>query len=327
MTSAALLDTAAAPLAPQDLHRALMHGPLSQGLHYLGERWTVAILLGAFMGTKRFEGWLSLLGIPRATLSDRLRSLCQLGVLERRDSSGSYHLSPAGLALYDAVLMIWDWERRFGGRDLAMPTTLVHQPCGHAFTPELTCRHCPAPAHLHRLRLELVPSSGLTPPRLPPATRQRGARMGDSAHTARMGLGLRVDRWALLCVAAVMLGCHHFSSLQVTLGVSSAVLARRLAALVDAGLLHVDADRSDARKRHYALTPASHALLGYIVCFDHWAATHLTHCQPTIAPVHADCGTLFVPTTACSHCHSRLLPREVTGLRSNALLQDSPLSP
>ena len=99
--------------------------------------------------------------------------------------------------------------------------------------------------------------------------------------------------------------------MQAVLGVGSAVLARRLAALVDAGLLRADAEKSDARKRRYTLTPASDALLGYIVCFDHWAASHLPGCNSTIAPYHADCGARFVPGTACSHCHAALFPREV----------------
>lgn len=308
------------------LRHALLHGPLNQGLQHLGERWTVAILLGAFVGVKHFDGWIALLGIPRATLSSRLRALCALGVLERREADGRYHLSPKGLALYDAVLMIWLWERRYGGRDMALPDTLVHARCGHRFTPVLVCRSCQAPAQLQGLQLDIVPQSTPVPDTATTPLRQRGARMGGADHTARMGLGLRVDRWALLVIAAVMLGCHHFNSLQAVLGMGSAVLARRLAALVDAGLLRAAADHQDARKRRYTLTQASHALLGYIVCFDRWAATHLSGCHSTIAPRHADCGTLFMPGTVCSHCQGPLLPHEVHIAAHPALPEESALS-
>ena len=322
--------TAAPPVAPafdlETLRLALQHGPLSQGLHHLGERWTVAILLGAFVGVQRFEGWLQLLGLPRATLANRLRGLCDLGVLVRQPDTASYRLTPKGLALYDTVLMVWLWERRFGGRDIALPNTLVHTGCGHVFTPTLVCSACHEPAHLHRLRLDLIASAQGAPRAVAAQVRQRGARMGAAAHTTRMGLGLRVDRWALLTIAAVMLGCQHFGALQAVLGMGSAVLSRRLAALVEAELLQAQNDATDARKRRYLLTAASSALLGYIVCFDHWAATQLPSCTSTIAPRHADCGQAFVPRTVCSHCRGTLLPREVRFGRDLLLPEETALS-
>lgn len=308
------------------LRAALLQGPLSVGLQHLGERWTVAILLGAFVGVQRFGGWLQLLGLPRATLANRLRGLCDLGVLDRQPDTGSYRLTPKGLALYDAVLMVWLWEQRFGGRDITLPNTLLHTRCGHAFTPELVCSACQAPAHLHRLRLDLAAPAHETPSAVAAVVRQRGARMGDAAHTTRMGLGLRVDRWALLTIAAVMLGCRHFGQLQAVLGMGSAVLSRRLCALVDAELLQVQSDASDARKRRYSLTAANSALLGYIVCFDHWAATQLPSCPRTITPRHADCGHAFVPRTVCSHCHGTLWPREVRFAREPQLPEETALS-
>ncbi len=308
------------------LHAALLQGPLSLGLQHLGERWTVAILLGAFVGVRRFEGWLQLLGLPRATLASRLRGLCELGVLERQPDTGSYRLTPKGLALYDAVLMVWLWEQRFGGRDIALPNTLVHTRCGHVFTPALVCKACQAPAHLHRLRLDLARPAPVAPTAAATTPRQRGARMGAAAHTTRMGLGLRVDRWALLTIAAVMLGCQHFGQLQAVLGMGSAVLSRRLTALVDAELLQAHNDATDARKRRYVLTAASNALLGYIVCFDHWAAAQLPSCTSTIAPRHADCGQAFVPHTVCSHCRGSLLPREVRFAHEPPLPEETALS-
>lgn len=326
MSAASPPQPVAAKFDTTTLRAALLEGPLSQGLHHLGERWTVAILMGAFVGVQRFDGWRSLLGIPRATLANRLRSLCDIGVLERQGNAGGYRLTAKGLALYDSVLMVWLWEQRFGGRDIALPTTLLHTRCGHAFTPELVCSACQAPAHLHRLHLDIVPparpgqGTTATPPR------QRGARMGAAEHTTRMGLGLRVDRWALLTIAAVMMGCQHFGELQDVLGMGSAVLSRRLTALVEAGLLQAKNDNTDARKRRYTLTAASNALLGYIVCFDHWSATQLPECASTIAPRHADCGLPFVPQTACRHCHGTLLPREVRFAREAELPEESALS-
>jgi hypothetical protein len=72
-----------------------------------------------------------------------------------------------------------------------------------------------------------------------------------------MGLGLRVDRWALLIVNAVILGCHHFDQIAYVLGIASSVLSRRLSGMVEAGLLLCQPDLNDARRNIYRLTPAS----------------------------------------------------------------------
>ena len=66
------------------LRDALASSALSHGLQSFGDRWTVAILLGAFMGIRRFEDWQTLLGLPRQTLSNRLKSLIANGLIRQR---------------------------------------------------------------------------------------------------------------------------------------------------------------------------------------------------------------------------------------------------
>jgi len=59
--------------------QALASSTLSHGLGILGDRWTVQVLMGTFMGLKRFEQWQQQLGLPRSTLAERLRSLSAIG--------------------------------------------------------------------------------------------------------------------------------------------------------------------------------------------------------------------------------------------------------
>lgn len=61
------------------------------------------------------------------------------------------------------------------------------------------------------------------------------------------------------------LGCHHFDELSHVLGIGSRVLSRRLAHMVEAGLLLSQDDMEDGRRRIYRLTPASRDLFGYIL--------------------------------------------------------------
>ena len=289
---------------------ALASSALNHGLMLLGDRWTMAVLQGAFTGVNRFEDWQSRLGIPRSTLTDRLKKLVALGLLRQRPYQQSplrqaYHLTRAGLKLYDHVLMTWMWEKRWGKRSVALPERLVHGRCGRSFVPVLTCSACGVKTGMNDLELNLQ----VNPVLLAQAGRiGRGARIAASG----LGLGLQVDRWSLLIVNAVVLGCHYFDQLSHVLGITSSVLSRRLSGMVDAGLLLSQPDLNDARRHVYRLTPASRDLFGYLVCFSTWASREHLHQPSSIRPIHKACGKAFVPQVVCSSCGERLNPHEVS---------------
>ena len=292
---------------------ALRSSTLSHGLRVRGDRWTAEILMGAFMGLRKFEDWISLLGISRATLTKRLSQLLAMGLLQQRPYQErplrqGYHLTQAGLKLYDQVLMIWMWERRWGSHADVLPSQLFHKTCGHAFVPVLTCSACDAKAGMNDLHFTLKPVTALLDDQ---AESTRSARV-ETLHSSSKGLGMRVDRWTLLIVTAVVLGCHHFDQIGHVLGIASSVLARRLSAMVDEGLLLAQPDLKDARRFIYRLTPASRDLFGYLVCFSTWASRDFLHQPSSIRPVHKACGKPFVPRVTCSACLEPLLPWQVS---------------
>ena len=285
----------------------------------LGDRWTVALILGAFIGVQRFDDWQSRLGIPRHTLAERLKALMALGLFEQRayqerPARMGYHLTEKGLNLYNHVLMMWVWERRWGSRQLALPTKLMHSPCDHAFTPTLVCGACGEKVGVSDLAFSLTVNTALQALNVTGPQRLRSVRLSPQENS-QMGLGLRVDRWAILIVSSVLLGCHYFDQLSHVLGIGSSVLARRLASMVDAGLLICQMDTGDARRKIYRLTPASRDLFGYIMCFSNWASRYHFHQPSSILPTHKTCGNPFVPRVVCSHCQMPLLPHDVTFAR------------
>lgn len=293
---------------------ALASSALSHGLGALGDRWTVQVLLGTFMGLRRFEQWQQELGIPRSTLSNRLRSLRQMGLLRARPYQHNpprqaYHPTGKALALYPAALMMWLWEQRWGRIRVELPAQLQHRGCGQPLTPVLACRACGEEAQVTRMKLRLEPVPALL--RLKART-GRAPRIphGDPPH---VDLGLRVDRWSLLIVTAVVLGCHHFDQLRQVLGIGPSVLSRRLEGMMSYGLLHSEVDRRDARRRLYRLTDSSRDLLGYIVCLSNWAAHHHLHQPSSILPTHS-CGQVFVPQVICSGCREPLQAWDVLPL-------------
>jgi DNA-binding HxlR family transcriptional regulator len=75
---------------------AIASSTLSHGLMVLGDRWTTAVLMGAFTGVRRFEDWQVQLGIPRSTLTDRLKKLWRWACCARPPTSSGPSASPTG---------------------------------------------------------------------------------------------------------------------------------------------------------------------------------------------------------------------------------------
>lgn len=297
---------------PDLIRDALATSTLNHGLMVLGEYWTVAVLRGSFLGIRRFEDWQAMLGIPRSTLANRLNRLVDLGLLrqrvyQERPRRHAYHLTQAGLKLYDHVLMIWAWEKRWGARQNLLPGQLIHRACGQPFVPLLACAACHEKTDVGDLKYTLRVVQALQPSA---SGSPRNGRISGGSDDD-MTLGLRVDRWSLLIVTAVVLGCHYFDQLGRALGIASGVLSRRLAGMVNSGLLLAQPDLSDARRVFYRLTPASRDLFGYLVCFANWAGREYLQQPSSIEPVHKSCGEAFVPEVLCGACKAPLHPSEV----------------
>ncbi len=138
---------------------------ISRSLALLGDRWTLAIVKQAFARTRRFEEFLSALGISRALLSDRLNRLVAAGALERLPYASNrvrheYRLTDAGMALYPILQALRAW----GDEHLAphgAPLLYRHRDCsGHA-TVSVTCSECHEP--LSARDVEVHPGPGLVP--------------------------------------------------------------------------------------------------------------------------------------------------------------------
>lgn len=98
--------------------------PVSLATEILGERWTILVVLVLADGFHRFsELERALPRISASTLSVRLKSLEDAGVVERRPSDKGekplYYLTPAGDELGEIVFDLGRWGHRWG-RDLAI---------------------------------------------------------------------------------------------------------------------------------------------------------------------------------------------------------------
>jgi len=99
---------------------SLPHCPVARTLDIIGARWTPLILRDLLVhGARRFQDLQdSLEGIAPTTLSDRLKTLEQHGVVERHFYSqhpprARYQLTQKGRALGPIIREMRDWGNKF----------------------------------------------------------------------------------------------------------------------------------------------------------------------------------------------------------------------
>lgn len=117
---------------------------LARTLEVVGERWTLLLLRDAFYGVRRFGDFASHLGIPRAVLTDRLRSLTAQGVLVRVEGGRGrmeYELTTKGLALWPALRSLVAWGDQYYGPD-GPRRVFLHAADGGVLDPAGRCAEC-----------------------------------------------------------------------------------------------------------------------------------------------------------------------------------------
>jgi DNA-binding HxlR family transcriptional regulator len=137
-----------APVADaRDLTHRLQADSVGRTLSLVGERWTIMILRETFFGVRRYGQLARNLGIPRPTLSLRLRKLIDNGLLDRVLYSTDperyeYRLTQAGRDLFPAVIALMRWGDTHLAGPEGPPIVLRHDTCGKPTHPHLTCDVC-----------------------------------------------------------------------------------------------------------------------------------------------------------------------------------------
>lgn len=124
---------------------------IARTLEVVGEKWALLAVREVFLGNRRFDEMVRRTGAPRDTMTARLRTLVEAGILERRQYSDhpprfEYHLTGAGRDLYPVILTLLRWgDEHLAGED-GPPMILEHhtheQNGGHRIVPEVTCQEC-----------------------------------------------------------------------------------------------------------------------------------------------------------------------------------------
>ena len=120
---------------------------IARSLEIVGERWTLLILRDAVLGLSRFEEFQESLGIASNVLTNRLKMLCDEGVLKRvpdeeRPGRPKYVLTDKGRELGPALIVLMKWGDRHYPAPNGPPRLALHTGCGGSFGPDLECDRC-----------------------------------------------------------------------------------------------------------------------------------------------------------------------------------------
>ena len=147
-------------------HEALadVNCSIARSLSVLGERWTLVVLRQAFLGARRFEDYQRGLGIARNILTDRLRTLVEHDILERRryherPPRYEYRLTQKGRDLYPILVSLMQWGDTYAGSEPGPPVLLRHKGCGEITHPHLVCSECNEPIDARAMQPEAGPGA------------------------------------------------------------------------------------------------------------------------------------------------------------------------
>ena len=125
---------------------------VARPLSFLGERWALLVLRDLFLGRRRFDEFQESLGVASNVLSQRLASLVEEEIVERRRYSEhperfEYRLTQKGRDLQPVLLALLAWGDRYTAGSEGPALETVHDECGHVFHAVSTCSECGGEVH------------------------------------------------------------------------------------------------------------------------------------------------------------------------------------
>jgi len=123
------------------------------------------------------------------------------------------------------------------------------------------------------------------------------------------GLDILGDPWSILVLREVFFGNGRFDAMKSRLEVADSVLTKRLAGLVESGLLAKKAyDDGGRTRQEYVLTPKGEDALPVLNAVTIWAEKHLPapSDQAHLYVIHTGCGEPTTSADTCTRCGEQL---------------------
>jgi DNA-binding HxlR family transcriptional regulator len=110
------------------------------------------------------------------------------------------------------------------------------------------------------------------------------------------------EKWSLLVVRELLLGCRRFNDIAANTGAPRDILTSRLRRLEELGVVERRAYSERPPRHEYVLTDSGRDLRPVIMTLKHWGDRHVMH-QHMPPVLQHSCGATFEPQLACAACY------------------------
>jgi DNA-binding HxlR family transcriptional regulator len=291
---------------------------VARTLDIVSDAWAFLIIREAFFGTQTFEAFRSALGIPRATLTDRLRKLTQLAIFRLAATGASqrkeYRLTKMGFDLYPSFIALMQFGDHWLADGKPAPLTLVHVSCGCDSHPLIACSHCGEAVTARDVKYRDGPGAGRHPVKAGRNTRRAsdGNRflLGRPSSVSR-ALQIIGDKWSFMVVREAFFGNRRYDKILTELSIAPNILTDRLSRLVANGVFDRRQYQSLPDRYEYLLTDMGRDLYGPFIAMLRWGDRWLAKGKPPLLLKHLACGHDFQAEVVCDHCKQPIVAAEM----------------
>jgi DNA-binding HxlR family transcriptional regulator len=110
------------------------------------------------------------------------------------------------------------------------------------------------------------------------------------------------EKWSLLVVRELMLGCTKYAEIVHNTGVPRDILTRRLRSLERSGVIYRHLYNEQPPRYDYRLAEAGEQLHGLLVMMRHWGDVYVRNDPEYTATVWHDCTAKLTPELRCAGC-------------------------
>ena len=112
-----------------------MNCSIARALDQVGEWWSLLIIRECTLGTTRFDEFQDRLGIARNILTNRLKRLTELGILEKsalgeNERRQGYTLTPKGEELFPVLMALLQWGDKWAAGEDGPSVRFVERDSG-----------------------------------------------------------------------------------------------------------------------------------------------------------------------------------------------------
>lgn len=291
---------------------------VARTLDIVSDAWAFLIIREAFFGTQTFEAFRSALGIPRATLTNRLKKLTQLAIFRQVTTGGSqrkeYRLTRIGFDLYPSFIALMQFGDRWLAGGKPAPLTLVHLGCGRGSHPFVACSHCGEGLNPREVKYRDGPGAGRHPAKPGRNTRRAsdGSRflLGRPSSVSR-ALQIIGDKWSFMVVREGFFGNRRYDKILTELEIAPNILTDRLSRLVSNGVFVRRQYQSSPDRYEYLLTDMGRDLYGPFIAMLQWGDRWLSKGKPPLLLKHLSCGHDFHAQVVCDNCKEPIVAADM----------------